>query len=72
MSRFHKIMSKHVDFVIYDGDMMHLKVIIELDDSSHDREDRKERDEFVDFILKDCGYKVIHTRCITENILDDV
>lgn len=72
MSRFGKIKSKHVDFVIYDGDMRHLKAIIELDDRSHDRKDRQERDEFVDFILNDCGYRVIHTRYITPDILDDV
>lgn len=72
MSRFGKIKSKHVDFVIYDGEMRHLKAVIELDDSSHDRKDRKERDEFVDFILNDCGYRVIHTRYITTDILDDV
>lgn len=72
MSRFGKIKSKHVDFVIYDENMRHLKAVIELDDSSHDRKDRQERDEFVDFILRDCGYKVIHTRYITPDILDNV
>lgn len=72
MSRFGKIKSKHVDFVIYDGDMRHLKAVIELDDSSHNRPDRKERDEFVDFILNDCGIRTIHTRYITPDILDNV
>lgn len=46
----YKIQAKHVDFVICDKDM-HIKVIIELDDSSHDKKDRKERVEFVDLIL---------------------
>ena len=72
MARFGKIKSKHVDFVIYNEDMSKLKAVIELDDSSHDRPDRIERDEFVDFILQDCGYKVIHTRYITPDILDNV
>lgn len=71
MSRFGKIKSKHVDFVILDINMR-VKAIIELDDSSHDRKDRKERDEFVDTILEDCGYKIIHTRHITSDILDNI
>ena len=67
----YKIQAKHVDIVICDKDM-HIKVIIELDDSSHDKKDRKERDEFVDLILQSVGYKVIHSRYIMNNILDQV
>lgn len=70
MSRFGKIKSKHLDFVIYDSDMRNIITVIELDDNSHNRPDRKERDEFVDYILQDCGIKIIHTRHISEDILD--
>lgn len=70
MSRFGKIKAKHVDFVVCDQ-MMRPVVIIELDDSSHDRPDRQDRDDFVDTILKDAGYKIIHTRHITPDILDN-
>lgn len=66
---FYKVQSKHVDFVICDQNMT-IKAIIELDDSSHDRKDRKERDEFVDLILRSVGYKVIHVRRIGYDILD--
>lgn len=71
MSYMGRIKSKHVDFVICDQDL-HIKGILELDDSSHDRADRKERDELVDGILKDVGYKVIHTRSITEETLKEL
>jgi len=71
MSHFGKIKSKHVDFVILDRDMK-IKAIVELDDNSHDRKDRKERDVFVDTILQDCGFTVIHTRHITPDILDNI
>ena len=64
-----KIQSKHVDFVICDQNM-HIKAILELDDNSHDRKDRQERDAFVDQILTSVGYIVIHTRGITETTLD--
>lgn len=68
-TRLYKIQSKHVDFVICDQ-YMTVKAIIELDDNSHDRSDRHERDEFVDKVLQNSGYKVIHTRYIENDILD--
>ena len=68
---FYKIQSKHVDFVICDQNI-HVKAIIELDDGSHDRKDRKERDQFVDLILGSVGYTVIHTRAITADILNQI
>lgn len=66
---FYKIQAKHLDFVICDKGMKVLGVL-ELDDSSHDRQDRKERDSFIDEVLTSCGYKVIHTKYITETVLD--
>ena len=69
MSLMGKIQSKHVDFVICNSSMKVLGVV-ELDDNSHDRQDRKERDQFVDEILQSVGYKVVHTRGIQENTLD--
>lgn len=64
-----KVMSKHVDFVICTQDMNVLG-IIELDDSTHLRQDRIERDEFVDTVLKSAGYKIKHTWEMTSDILD--
>lgn len=66
-----KVMSKHVDFVICTQDMYVLG-IIELDDSTHLRQDRIERDEFVDTVLRSTGYKIIHTWEITSDILDSL
>lgn len=66
-----KIQSKHVDFVICDQDL-HIKAVLELDDGSHDRKDRQERDQFVDQILTSVGYKVIHVRSVTEQTLADL
>lgn len=69
MSHFGRIKAKHVDFVICDQ-LMNVRGIIELDDRTHDRKDRQERDRLVDEILESVGYKIIHTREITPNILD--
>ena len=64
-----KIRSKHVDFVLVDPE---LKVIgvLELDDSTHDREDRKSRDSFVRDALEGAGITMIQTRSITPETLD--
>lgn len=69
MSSLGKIQSKHVDFVICDQNLG-VKAILELDDNSHNQENRKQRDLFVDQALTETGYKVIRTRSITENTLD--
>lgn len=66
---FYKIQAKHVDFVVCDGNMR-VKVIVELDDSSHNHQARKDRDGFVDLILTSVGYKIIHTQYITNELLD--
>lgn len=65
----YKVQSKHVDFVICDAEL-NIKAIVELDDTTHDRPDRQERDKFVDQILGSVGYKVIHTRSITPDVLN--
>ena len=64
--RFNKISSKHVDFVICDQDM-NVKLIVELDDWSHQRPDRQERDKFVDAALTGAGYKIVHIYAFDED-----
>lgn len=66
-SNFNKIKAKHVDFVLCDEKLV-ARYIIELDDSSHERPDRKKRDQFVDQIVESVGYKIIHTNYINESI----
>lgn len=65
-----KVMSKHVDFVICNQEMYVLG-IIELDDRTHFRQDRIQRDEFVDTVLRSAGYMIKHTFEIKSDILDD-
>lgn len=66
-----KVIQKHVDFVICKSNLQILGVV-ELDDSSHDTAKRIERDKFVDEILTDVGYTVIHTRYINRDTLDPI
>lgn len=64
-----KIQSKHVDFVLVDQSM-NLIGVLELDDSTHDRADRKERDSFVRDALEGAGITMIQTRSITPDTLN--
>ncbi|NLH02394.1 MAG: DUF2726 domain-containing protein [Clostridiales bacterium] len=63
-----KIQAKHVDFVICDQKLV-ARLIIELDDSSHNTKPREERDNFVDNVLLNCGYKILHIRSVEPNKL---
>ena len=49
---FGKISQKHLDFLVCDPKTMKPLFGIELDDSSHKRSDRKERDVFVDDVFR--------------------
>ena len=57
---FNKIKAKHIDFALADYDT-NIVLLIELDDSTHARSDRRERDAFVDAVLKNTGYTLIRT-----------
>ncbi len=51
-SAFNRVVSKHLDFVVCDATTLAAVAAIELDDSSHSRADRIQRDAFVDEVLK--------------------
>lgn len=68
---FYKVQAKHVDFVLCDPKLV-ARIVIELDDNSHKRANRAERDNFVDTILRNTGYKVIRVMAISNDILDEI
>jgi len=59
---FYKIMGKHVDFVICRARDLSVLGVIELDDSSHNRPDRRARDIFVDNALAAAGVPIAHIK----------
>jgi hypothetical protein len=54
------INQKHVDFVVCDRESMCPFRVIELDDATHARRDRRERDALVDQYLGEAGIAVTH------------
>lgn len=55
-----RINQKHVDFLLCDAATMKPRLVIELDDSSHQRVSRQERDAFVDEALAAAGLPILH------------
>ena len=64
---FNKIKAKHIDFALADEDT-NIIVLIELDDRTHQRPDREERDVFVNAVLKNTGYTLLRTYGSTDEI----
>ncbi|MCA9353659.1 DUF2726 domain-containing protein [Candidatus Nomurabacteria bacterium] len=56
------IQRKSVDFLICDKEYITPLVAIELDDKSHEREDRKERDFVVEKILESANIKLVRIK----------
>ena len=59
-SAFGVVKSKHVDFVVCDLETLVFRLVVELDDKSHERADRAERDQKVDEILAQTNIPILH------------
>lgn len=58
LALFNRINQKHLDFLICSREGMRPVLGVELDDSSHWRQDRRERDEFVDQAFEAAGLRL--------------
>ena len=54
-----RISQKHIDFILADADTTSIALALELDDRTHQREDRQERDVFVDRALAAAGVPIL-------------
>lgn len=61
MKYFNKINKKHVDFVLAKPENLQIELLIELDDNSHNSA-QKQRDEFIEALYKQTGYKLLRVR----------
>ncbi|GHC43491.1 DUF2726 domain-containing protein [Roseibacillus persicicus] len=59
-----RIDRKHVDFVICESTSMQPALAIELDDSSHNRKKRIERDAFVDQVFAAADLSLLHIKVV--------
>jgi very-short-patch-repair endonuclease len=61
-SDFNRIQANTVDFVLCDMQTTAPRLVIELDDSPHDKPSRRVRDAFVDRVLESAGLPVLRVR----------
>ena len=59
---FRSIASKHVDFVLVSPEDLHPVAAVELDDSSHERADRRLRDKLLDELFEKADFPLIRFR----------
>jgi len=71
-SAFNAISRKHVDFVICRSDDMAIVGAIELDDESHAKAKRKDRDIVVDKILEASGISLLRVKAATAYAPNDI
>ncbi|MCK9445273.1 DUF2726 domain-containing protein [bacterium] len=57
-----KIDKKRIDFVLFSKDALTPGIAIELDDNSHNKENRINRDHFVDSVMRQVGIKIVHIK----------
>ena len=71
-----KTNQKHIDFVICHPVTLEILGVIELDDSSHQRQDRIIRDELIDHVMKSAGLPIlrvpVRTTYSIENLRNDL
>ena len=63
MGHANRIDRKHVDFVLCNPKTMQPALVVELDDSTHQRKDRQERDELIDAAFAVAELPILHVPC---------
>jgi very-short-patch-repair endonuclease len=79
-SDFRRISQKHVDFILAQKSTLNVIGIVELDDYTHQKQHRIERDKFVDEALKSAGIPISHItvknhydlQVLTNQLLKDI
>ncbi|HLT90394.1 MAG TPA: DUF2726 domain-containing protein [Woeseiaceae bacterium] len=61
-SALNRIRSKHFDFLLCDREDLSIVCAIELDDKSHGRSSRRERDAFLDELCRNTGLPLLRIR----------
>ena len=67
-----RIAQKHVDFVVCGSQTLQPLFAIELDDASHQRADRQERDTFVDQVFQAANLPLVHVTAQREYSVHDL
>ncbi|MBF0195360.1 MAG: DUF2726 domain-containing protein [Magnetococcales bacterium] len=66
---FNRITQKHVDFVLCDPDDLNVKAVVELNDKSHLRQDRKKIDLFLEEAFQEANIPFLQFRAQREYLI---
>lgn len=69
---FNKITGKHIDFVLVDPKSMAVVCCIELDDSSHQKKARKDRDVFLNDAFREASLPLLRVPCARTYRVDPI
>jgi len=69
---FNKIRSKSIDFVIADKETTRILLCIELDDPTHRKKKRIEKDEFIDTLFKDLQIDLLRIETSNEYNINEI
>ncbi|NOS99449.1 MAG: DUF2726 domain-containing protein [Phycisphaerales bacterium] len=69
---FSAISQKHLDFVLCDPRTTRIVLAVELDDRSHEADDRRRRDRFVDYVLRMAGVRIMRVRARARYRVDEI
>lgn len=67
-----RIASKHVDFLLCDPQTMRPMLAIELDDQSHERKDRQQRDSLQDQVFRSAGLPLVRIRARAQYSVEEI
>ena len=69
---FYRIQSKHIDFALCNCDNLEPILLIELDDNTHNDNNRRIRDDFVNQSLVQSGYKILRVRKLDKELITEM
>ena len=69
---FNKICSKSIDFVIADKETTRIRLCIELDDPTHKKKKRIQRDEFIDKLFEDLQIDLLRIKTCNEYNINQI
>jgi len=72
MRFFNRISQRHVDFLLCEASNMRPVLVIELDDVSHNRSARKEKDMFLDEALQAAGLPILRITARRQYSMEEV
>jgi hypothetical protein len=67
-----KIISKHFDFILCNNDDLSVLCAIELNDKSHQADDRKQRDKLVTKVCDSAGLPLIEIKAKQSYVINDI